>query len=192
MQMATARKGRGRETRDGWTADDLRAIPDDRNRYEIIDGELLVTPAPSWRHQRISARLYVALSAYLAQHAIGEVLYAPADICFSDSTVVEPDLFVVPLVDGRVARGWDEVRRLLLAVEILSPGTARADRTIKRRLYQRELVGEYWIIDGDAEVIERWRPEDDRPEVLVEVIEWKPVAQVPALVVELKAIFAAE
>lgn len=173
-----------------WTAADLREIPDDRNRYEIIDGELFVTPSPSMGHQSIAAELFARLHVYLRDRHIGNVYFAPLDLHFADDTVVEPDLFVVPLVEGRRARSWEEAGRLLLVIEILSPSTARADRTVKRRKYQRDGVPEYWIVDGDARVVERWKPEDDRPEIISERLEWQADHDVPALTIDLRELFA--
>src|SRR6185437_10794804 len=138
-----------------WPAADRQEIPDDRNRYEIIDGELFMTPSPSWGHQRLTRELLRLIDDYLRTHRLGEVLSAPADVTLADDTVVEPDIFVVPLVEGRQPRSWADVRRLLLLIEILSSGTAHADRTVKRRRYQREGVPEYWIADGDARLVER-------------------------------------
>ena len=79
--------------------------------------------------------------------------------------------FVVPIgPDGRRGANWTDIHALLLAVEILSPSTARADRQAKRRLHQRERVGEYWIVDLDARVVERWRPDDERPEIVTRTL----------------------
>lgn len=172
-----------------WTAADLRDIPDDRNRYEIIDGELFVTPSPSLGHQMISKRLLLVINAYLEAHAIGDVVYAPADVVLADDTVVEPDLFVLPLVQGKPPLRWEDAGRLLLVIEILSPSTARVDRTVKRRRFQREGIPEYWIVDGDAEVVERWRPEDERPEIISDRLEWQPDPSVPALIIDLSMLF---
>jgi Uma2 family endonuclease len=158
----------------GWTSEDLRALPEDGNRYEIIDGELLVTPAPAWRHQRASRDLLVRVHQYLRHHRLADVISAPADVEFGFRTVVEPDLLIVPLVEGRFPRNFAEAGRLLVAIEILSPDTATRDRGIKRELYQREGVTEYWIVDLDARLIERWRPDDERPEVIRDRLEWLP------------------
>ncbi len=153
----------------------VRALPDDRNRYEVIDGELLVTPAPSWPHQWVVGELFRHLANYLQSQRWGEVVISPADISFHEDMLVQPDLFVVPIgSDGRRPRHWGDVRALLLAVEVVSPTTARADRQVKRRLYQREGVGEYWIIDADARVVERWRPADERPEIVTTTLTWQP------------------
>jgi len=172
-----------------WTADMVRALPDDGNRYEVIDGELFVTPAPTWEHQAASRSLFRRLDAYLQSHPVADVWYAPADVKFDDERMVEPDLFAVPLVANRAPRTWEEAGRLLLAVEILSPATARADRQVKRRLYQRQGVPEYWIVDVDARLIERWRPSDERPEILTERLVWQPDPAKPTLEIDLVAYF---
>ena len=172
-----------------WTVEMVRALPDDGKRYEVIDGELFVTPAPTWSHQRAAFELAKRLSVYVGQHAIGDVLVAPAEVLVSRHVKVEPDVFVVPLVEGRKPASWEEVGKLLLVIEALSPSTARADRHVKRRLYQRERVPEYWIVDVDARLIERWRPEDERPEILAEQLGWQPDASHPPLVIDLPAYF---
>ena len=167
-----------------------RALPDDRKRYEVIDGELLVTPAPSLPHQRAVGGLLVRLSAYLRSQPWAVVLMSPADISFHEDMLVQPDLFVVPIgPDRRLPRHWSDVRALLLAIEVLSPSTARADRQAKRRLYQREGVGEYWVVDPDALVVERWRPEDDRPEIVIGTLTWHPEPSTAPFELDLPAFF---
>ena len=174
-----------------WTASEWRELPDDRNRYEIIDSALFVTPAPMPPHQRLVGELFLSLHAYANAHRIGDALMSPADIELGDDTVVQPDIFVARLVNGKVSLRWEDLGPLLLAIEVLSPGTARVDRTIKRSSYQRAGIAEYWIVDGDARVVERWRPADDRPEVLADRLEWQPDPAFPPLVIELDALFAA-
>ncbi|MEO7084803.1 MAG: Uma2 family endonuclease [Gemmatimonadaceae bacterium] len=174
-----------------WTVDDLLDLPDDGNRYEIIDGELFVTPAPAWRHQEAVGALYSRLRGYADQQRIGHVFAAPADVGFSRTRLVQPDVFVVPLVDGRRPEHFDEVRRLLLAIEVLSPSTSRADRVAKRMLYRSENVSEYWIVDLDARIIERSIPAESRPELLVDKIVWHPDGATEPLVLELVDYFAA-
>jgi Uma2 family endonuclease len=173
-----------------WTADMVRALPADGNRYEVIDGELFVTPAPSWNHQEAAFELAVRVRAYLQATGAGHVMIAPADVEFAADRMVEPDVFVVPLVDGRKPRTWEEAGRLLLAVEIISPSTAHEDRQAKRRLYQRQNVPEYWIVDIDARLIERWRPADERPEILTERLEWHPDPAHPPLALDIPRYFA--
>ena len=174
----------------GWTADKIRALTDDGKRYEVIDGELFVTSAPSWPHQRAIAKLLVRLDSYLRDHPIADVLVAPADIEYAADKLVQPDLFVVPLVAGRKPRRWEDVGCLLLAVEVVSPATARADRQVKRRLYQQQGVPEYWIVDMDARLVERWRPDDERGELLAQELRWHPDPALPPLLIELPRLFA--
>lgn len=173
-----------------WTADRVRALPNDGNRYEVIDGELFVTPAPTWDHQVAAFALAMRLHEYLRPSDIGAVMIAPADVEFDNDRMVEPDVFVVPLVHGLRPRDWQEVGRLLLAVEILSPSSAHADRQVKRRLYQRERVPQYWVVDIDARLVERWRPEDVRPEILDQQLEWQPEPAHAPLVIDLVRYFA--
>lgn len=177
------------ETARDWTVERWRELPADGNRYELVDGQLLVTPSPALPHQRAAFELARLIADYVERLRIGLTVIAPADVYYDDRTVVEPDIFVAPLVEGRSPRSYDEVGGLLLAVEVISPSTARADRITKRRLYQRERVPEYWIVDLDARVVERWRPGDDRPELLSERIDWQPAAELSPLSVSLPAYF---
>src|SRR4051812_4701692 len=123
-----------------WNVDDLATMPDDGQRYEVIDGELFVTPAPSLRHQDAIGALHLRLAPYVARERIGHVVFAPADVTFSSRRGVQPDLFVARLVNGRRPRTSTEIRGLLLAVEVTSPSTAKADRLAKRALYRDEGV----------------------------------------------------
>lgn len=174
-----------------WTANDLASLPDDGNRYELIDGDLFVTPAPTWCHQDAVGELFVILREYVRRERVGHAVMAPADVQFSARTVVQPDVFVVPLVDGRRPEGFEEAGRLILAVEVLSPGTARADRVRKRTLYREQAVAQYWIVDLDARTFERSTPEDPRPEILVDELTWKPEGARVPLVIDLASYFAA-
>jgi Uma2 family endonuclease len=172
-----------------WTVDMVRALPDDGKRYEVIDGELFVTPAPARHHQRAVRELILRLGEYLRAAQSAEILTSPADISAGKRTLVQPDVFVVPRRVGPMPRGWEEVRSLILAIEILSPTTARADRHKKRRLYQRERVPEYWIVDLDARLIERWRADDERPEIVTERIDWRLDPAYPPLTIDLTDLF---
>ena len=172
-----------------WTAEMVRALPDDGNRYEVIDGELFVTPSPTLRHQHAVTEMAYRLGAYLREHAVGCVLVSPADVTFPDGSLTQPDVFVAPLILGRRPSEWKEITNLALAIEVLSPSTARADRRVKLRLFQRHHVPEYWIVDVDARLVERWRPEDQRPEILAETLEWQPDPAHPSLVIDLAVYF---
>ncbi len=171
-----------------YTAEMVRALPDDGNRYETVHGELLVTPAPRLVHQRIVRRLTVALDRYLAQHPVGEVFASPADISWAPDTLVQPDVFVADLSEARTM-DWSRVQHLLLAIEVLSPSSARADRFTKRRLYQEVGVPAYWIVDPDRREVEIWTPADTFPTVERERVTWRLAEAGEGLVLELEELF---
>jgi Uma2 family endonuclease len=140
------------------TYDDYLLFPDDGQRHELIDGEHYVTPSPNIRHQRISKRLLVLIDNWLQEHPLGEVFDAPLDVRFSNLDVVEPDVLYVSnerateLLAGQHITGSPD-----LVIEIASPSTRRRDETIKRRLYERSNVLEYWVVDPDIDVIRVYR-----------------------------------
>ena len=121
---------------------------------------------------------------------LGLASLAPRDVDPEPDRSVQPDVFVVPPDEIERFRGGDPVERLLLAAEVLSPSSARADRVKKRALYQRNRVSEYWIVDPDARIVERWRPDDDRPDVLATRIDWLPVGASAPFTLDLVAYFA--
>ncbi len=168
-----------------WTAERIRALPDDRLRHEVVDGEHLVTPAPRLVHERAVGLISNALWPYVRAHGLGECFASPADVEFDPHTMVQPDVFVTAV---RRAKTWRDILPLRLAVEVLSPSTARADRLVKRPRYQREGV-EFWIVDQDARLVERWRPGDARPEILTERLEWRPEGAQEPLLFDLEAFF---
>ena len=172
-----------------WTVEEVWALPEDGNRYEVIDGELFVTPSPRSHHQDAVGELFAALRDYLKRVPVGRAYSSPADIRYGPRTMVQPDVFVAPLIEGRRPRGWNEMRHLLLAAEVLSPSSARSDRTVKRTLYQREGVPEYWIVDVDARLVERWTPNDTRPEIITGVLRWQPDTSQPAFELSLEEYF---
>lgn len=170
-----------------WTPDEVDALNDPTRawpRYECIDGELLVTPAPSLDHQEVAGRLYAELRTYLQSQRIGHAFVAPVDVRITRDALVQPDVLVTPLVDGRRPRTGDLIDHLLLAVEIVSPASARTDRITKRRYHQRAGTPEYWVIDLDARTVDRWRPDDARPEVVDEQLEWHPAGATAPLVLD--------
>ena len=173
-----------------WTASAVRALPEDGKRYECIDGELLVTPSPSFPHQAVVREILLALAPFVAAQSMGVLCLAPADVEIEPGTTVQPDVFVARSPSGTSLRSWADISLLVLAIEVLSPSTARYDKGLKRRFYQRNGVAEYWIIDLDAQVVERWRADDDRPEVLVEELLWSPEGAPEALRIDLPALFA--
>ena len=171
-----------------YTADMVRALPDDGNRYETVHGELLVTPAPRAWHQELVSRLLVDLVLYLRSYRVGHLIASPADISWGSDTLVQPDLFVVPVEQARTLE-WSAIRSLLLAIEVLSPSSARADRFTKRRLYLQQGVPAYWVIDGDQHIVEVWTPESEWPSVQRERVEWRPVDAAAPFELDLRHLF---
>jgi Uma2 family endonuclease len=167
-----------------WTAEQVRQIPDDGKRYEVVDGQLLVTPAPRFAHQAVVAKLFLALREYLAVERVAQALTSPADIELDPATMVQPDIFVFRLRSGVTDPEWTDIEELLLVIEVLSPNTARFDRGLKRNRYQRHGIAEYWIVDIDARLIERWRSDESRPEIVSEKLVWKPDGARAPLVVD--------
>ncbi len=145
----------------GLTYDDLQKFPEDNLRRELIDGELIVTAAPSTRHQRAVAFLIVEFGLYAREHR-GEVFPAPTDVYFSHTNVVEPDVLFVrgdhaERVERKFIRSAPDV-----VVEVSSPSTRRLELVRKRELYERFGVPEYWYVDLDADRIEVYRLEEGR------------------------------
>jgi Uma2 family endonuclease len=135
------------------TYQDYLELPDDGNRYEIIDGELFVNPSPVPQHQFVSGNLFFAFSLYLREHRAGVVLSAPLDVKLDEDTVVQPDVNVI-VGDRRRIIGLKNVQGAPdLVIEILSPGTRRLDEMHKRRAYERSGVAEYWIVDPELELV---------------------------------------
>jgi Uma2 family endonuclease len=174
-----------------WTLDEFyreRDAAPQGERWELVDGEVLVTPSPHWTHQRIARRLGLMLNTYVRERDLGELFFSPLDVLLQPNLVLQPDILVVP---ARLLRKKsDVVNRLLLAVEVLSPSSARHDRIRKRPAYQRNRVPEYWVVDDQSRSVERWRPNDDRPELLADVLEWHPGGADAAFLLNLPQFFA--
>mgnify|MGYP002629228980 CR=1 len=136
------------------TYDDFLLFPEDGKRHEIIDGEHYVTPSPNRRHQQLLGRLFLAFAEHLRDHpALGEVYFAPFDVVFSNWDVVEPDLIFVAGNQRSILTDKNIVGAPALVVEILSPGTRKRDQQLKRRLFDRSGVQEYWMVDPDKDVV---------------------------------------
>lgn len=156
-----------------YTANMVRALPEDGNRYEVVHGELLVTPAPRLLHQRVQMRLIGHIHAYLSENPVGELLASPADISWGDDILVQPDVFVARKDEANTL-DWAQVKHLLLAIEVLSPSSSRADRFTKRRLYQEVDVPLYWMVDADERVVEVWTPDATFPVFERDDLTWQP------------------
>lgn len=177
-----------------WTAERVRSeLLDELHpspRYELVDGELLVSPSPEQEHQYAVGYLLIALNSYLAQHRVGIAVTSPSDVELAADTLVQPDVYVMPFeADGRRPRQRPYTGPLLLVIEVLSPSTAGHDRLKKRRRYARAGVPEYWVVDLEARLVERSRPEDPRVELHDERIDWRPAGATAPLVLELAPLF---
>lgn len=147
--------------------DDLAHVPEDGNTYEILDGDLYVTPSPSPNHQRVGKRLQRQLEAFFEARGLGEVFNAPLDVILSKKDVVEPDLIVVAdpaQVTGRAIEGAP-----LLLVEILLPTSVDRDRVVKAARYAALCVPHYWIVDLELQAIECYRAVSGRYELIAAV-----------------------
>ncbi len=175
-----------------WTREEVLALPDDGNRYELVDGELLVSPSPIRLHQRAVKHLLRLVDDYVIAHRLGEALDSPADIKFGPDEILQPDVFVAPpIAGGRRGETWEEVGIPRLVVEVLSRGTATFDRVQKRLRYQAAGVPTYWIVDLDQHRVEVWTPRADTPAMVADTLTWRPDPSAPALEIELPALFAA-
>jgi Uma2 family endonuclease len=152
------------------TYDDFLLFPDDGKRHELIDGEHYVTPPPNPRHQRILGELHLAIGVYLKAHAIGDVFFAPLDVVLSEYDVVEPDLLYMSRERASQVLVPEHVRGVPeLVVEVASRSTRKRDETIKRALYERSGVSEYWVVDPEIDVVRVYRKGEDRFERPVEL-----------------------
>ncbi len=138
-----------------FTYEDYKNLPEsETRRYELLEGELVMVPAPSWFHQSISAALFRFLDSHIRARGLGEVRFAPLDVVLSEHDVVQPDLMFISKVRLGIVREGVVQGAPDLVVEIFSPATTQRDRTLKRTLYARYGVKEYWLVDPEMETIE--------------------------------------
>ncbi len=175
----------------GWTYAEFARLPSDGNRYEVIAGELYVTPAPRPLHELVSQRLNRQLDSFVDQHDLGWVFTAPIDVLFARGEYVEPDLvFVrrerVGIITDRGIEGPPD-----LIVEITSDSTAKTDRGVKLRQYTQFGVPLYWIADPDARLIDVYRLQTDPTTPIIETgtVTWTPVPGGPTLTIQVPPLF---
>src|SRR5699024_3456521 len=144
------------------TYDDYRNLPDDGKRYEIIEGRLLMTPAPHTIHQRILGKLYKSISNYTEEQNIGEIFIAPVDVILSMTNVVQPDLMFIAKERSHIITEKNVVAAPDLVAEITSESTKVRDQTTKKALYEKYGVKEYWIIYPDDEKVEQFILQDEK------------------------------
>ncbi len=172
-----------------WTRDAVLALPDDGQRYELVDGELLVSPSPRGAHQRAVLALALVLDPWVRAHGVGALAISPADLDFGAGQLLQPDLFVGAMINGREPVEWADFGIPILVIEVISPATARHDRVIKRRWYQRAGVPAYWVVDLDARIVEVWTPGVEMPTIAVDELTWQPDPAREPLVIGLRELF---
>lgn len=175
-----------------WTLRDLHSLPDDGNKYELVRGELFVTPAPTDEHETILARLTRLLEPYVAANSLGFV-YHPRAVFRRDGSETEPDLMVRQPRTGRAKHGksnddWDDAPMPSLIVEVMSDATWRRDLQHKRDFYIESGIPEYWVVDGDHRDVRIFRPgcED---ETATRQLHWHPAGEAEPLILEVASIF---
>lgn len=169
-----------------WTLAELDRLPDDGNKYELIDGELFVTPAPSPAHEQLASVLHAILSPYVRAQRLGHV-YTPRAVVRAEGSEVEPDLMVRPATPT-LPEKWAQMPTPLLVVEILSRTTQRRDHEQKRGFYLRIGVAEYWMVDRWSRSIRVVRR--DAADIIAElVLEWQPSGAHEALRLDVAAYF---
>jgi Uma2 family endonuclease len=144
------------------TYDDFLLFPDDGKRHEIIDGVHYVTASPNLRHQEVVGRLHAEIYIHLKGHPeAGRVFVSPLDVVLSRYDVVEPDLLFVASDRAEVLTEKNLQGPPSLAVEVLSPSTRKRDARLKRQLFERTGVGEYWLVDPELDTVQVFRPDED-------------------------------
>jgi Uma2 family endonuclease len=139
------------------TYEDYLELPDDGKHYELIEGELVLNPTPITRHQWIAGNIYHAIRNYFDDHDIGKTFMAPLDVVLAEDVVLQPDVMVIlrerfSIIGEKNIQGAPNI-----VVEVLSDGTRKWDETVKRKLYERYGVDEYWIADPVIEVVKIYR-----------------------------------
>jgi len=176
------------------TYDDFVLFPDDGLRHELIDGEHYVTPSPNTKHQQILFNLTLQLGKWLEEHPTGRIFFAPFDVVFSHVDVVEPDLLYMSNARAADILTLANVQGVPeLVVEIGSPGTRKRDETVKRALYERAGVSEYWVVDPELEVVRVYRRDGERfarpHELAMEAGDLLTTSLLPGLELPLPEIF---
>jgi Uma2 family endonuclease len=170
-----------------WTLEEVHALPEDGNKYELVYGELWVTPGPTEQHNDIVARLTAILVPYVLAQGLGLVYHPRAVFRVGREVEVEPDEMVRrphPDPDG----SWETAPLPILMIEVVSPSSRRRDYGEKRTLYMDRQIPEYWIVDGDRRAITVVRPGRD-PEIVTDRLTWAPAGAGEPLTFDLTRVF---
>lgn len=173
-----------------WTYEEFAALPDDGNRYEVIAGDLYMTPSPRMRHQDTVSEIVARLRTFASQHRLGKVYAGPADVLFAEGDYLAPDVVFVredrrhEIVKDRGIEGAPD-----LVIEVISSSTASRDRGLKRQRYAWFGVPEYWLVDAEKKQIEVYRP-GEAPRIERERLVWSPVPGGPELIIPVQDVLA--
>jgi Uma2 family endonuclease len=171
------------------TIEHMLALPEDNSRrHELFEGVYVITPAPPLWHQQAVGELGVLMANHVHGRRDIEIFPVLVDCYLGPQTMVQPDITVFR-VDPPGPAEWIDMPNPELVVEIPSPGTEERDRGIKRDIYQKAGIPEYWIVDIDSQLVERWQPTDDRPEIVREKITWQPDEDGATLTIDLVRLF---
>ena len=167
-----------------WTRGDLDRLPDDGNRYELLEGELLVTPPPSDLHEEVVAWLTMKLTPFVQAHHLGMV-YHPRSVIQIGDEQTEPDAMVRPTA---MLRGWENAPLPILVVEVISRSTRYRDLGKKRTFYVANGIAEYWVVDREREVVLQIRGQEEHQ--VSGIIRWCPRGTAAVLEIDVAAMFA--
>jgi Uma2 family endonuclease len=172
-----------------WTYAEFARLPDDGNRYEVIAGELYMTPAPHHFHQEVVIRLSESLRPYVRAHGLGRVIVSPVDVLFADGDYLSPDLVFIrrerrSILTDRGVEGPPD-----LVIEVVSPGGGSRDRVLKRQRYSNFGVPEYWVVDPGLRQAEVYRPDAEQV-IVLKTLEWHPKPDLPVLQINLVELFS--
>ncbi|MGH7704142.1 MAG: Uma2 family endonuclease [Gemmatimonadales bacterium] len=170
-----------------YTVDQVRGFPPDGQRYELLDGVLLVTPAPRNLHQVVVGHLFARLYQAVVPPGLARVV-SVGELEIGDHTLLNPDILVYP-ASYQVDTAWKDIRHWWLAVEVLSPSSERYDRDFKRPAYQAIGVEEFWLVDPDGKTVEVWDGGEGAPRIERERIVWRPAGSATPIEIELRRIW---
>ncbi|MGH7637272.1 MAG: Uma2 family endonuclease [Gemmatimonadaceae bacterium] len=170
-----------------WTLDMLHRLPEDGNKYELIRGELFVTPPPTGEHENVIGILHEILAPYVRDHRLGRV-YRPHAVVRVDDSEAEPGLFV-RAQGPRIGNDWQKAPLPILLVEVLSPSTRRRDFHQKRSFYMDVGIPEYWVVDPEERVVHVFAAGGE-PRVESDVLRWRPTGTTEPLEIALPELFA--
>ena len=171
-----------------WTLEEMHRLPDDGNKYELIHGELFVTPPPTDEHETIAAVLTRILDPFVERNGLG-LIYHPKAVFRHRGSEVEPDLMVRARASRRIRNDWEAAPTPILVVEVLSPSTRRRDLENKREFYMSVRIPEYWFLDPERRSITCVRPGVDDVTATDELV-WAPAACTERLTVNVRELFS--